>query len=100
MGSTISLRKLSSNRSASSSPISEGGAGGYDTVGNGGILIDGLNSTKEYQEEFIAQAIKLLTDDKYRNEWAEKANNKMREYSWGNIADKWVKEWRIKCPAL
>jgi glycosyltransferase involved in cell wall biosynthesis len=74
-------------------------AGLIDTVGNGGILIDGLNSTKEYQDEFIAQAIKLLTDDKYRYEWAERANNKMREYSWGNIADKWIMEWGIKCPA-
>jgi glycosyltransferase involved in cell wall biosynthesis len=68
-------------------------AGLIDTVGDAGILIDGLNSSKEYQEEFIYQSVRLLNDKDYRDEWAEKANNKMREYSWEVIADNWIKGW-------
>jgi glycosyltransferase involved in cell wall biosynthesis len=64
-----------------------------DTVGWGGNLLDGLNSSKEYQEEFISQSIKLLEDNSYRNEWAEKANSKMKEYRWDVIAENWIKGW-------
>lgn len=35
----------------------------------------------------------MLSDECYRLMWAEKAYNKMKEYSWENIAKNWIKEW-------
>jgi glycosyltransferase involved in cell wall biosynthesis len=67
-----------------------------DTVGDGGILIEGNNFTKQYQDEFIETSIKLLNNDSFREEWSEKSYKKMQEYKWDVIADNWIKGWNLK----
>jgi GT2 family glycosyltransferase/tetratricopeptide (TPR) repeat protein len=69
------------------------------TVGSAGILLppDGLSMDgeypKSYTEKFIAEAIKLFTDEGYRLSWADKAREKMLPYNWDRIADDWIKRF-------
>jgi len=69
------------------------------TVGSAGILLppDGLGMDieypKSYTERFIAESIKLLTDEEYRRSWADKAREKMSVYTWDRIADDWIKRF-------
>jgi len=75
-------------------------AGLKTTVGPSGILIpgDGLpmdaDYPKEYTDRFVEESIKLLTDANYRREWADKAQAKMKEYSWEKIADGWIEKFK------
>lgn len=64
-------------------------AGLITTVGDSGILLTGHNASPEYQEEFIKESVRLLTDDTYRSEWAKKANDKMIKYTHENSAKQW-----------
>jgi glycosyltransferase involved in cell wall biosynthesis len=78
-------------------------AGLLTTVGEAGIYITGPDTvnptqwsfTKEYQEKFLAEVIKTLTDEPYRWYWAEKAHKKAVAYSWENIAKGWLQEWNL-----
>jgi len=61
-----------------------------DTIGNAGILID-INDrneavSKEYRQKFVDEAIKLLKDDEYFNEFQLKGYEKAKQYSWKNAA--------------
>jgi glycosyltransferase involved in cell wall biosynthesis len=75
-------------------------AGLSTTVGSAGILfpVDGLSRNGEYPESyttrFVDEAVRLLTDDGYRQLWANKAYEKMKEYQWDKIADGWLKEFK------
>ncbi len=77
-------------------------AGLQTTVGSAGVLLppDGLSRNGDYPEsytsKFIEEAIKMLKDEDYRLSWAEKSYNKMKEYTWSNIADGWIKQFGIK----
>ncbi len=71
-------------------------AGLITTVGDSGILIEGDNKSKEYQDRFVEEAVKLLKDEDYRKMWAEKGWNKMQSYTWDKIADGWIKEFKSK----
>jgi glycosyltransferase involved in cell wall biosynthesis len=77
-------------------------AGLQTTVGDAGVLLspEGLSRNgeypKSYTDRFVEEAIKMLSDEEYRLEWSEKAYNKMKEYSWSNIADEWIKQFGIK----
>lgn len=73
-------------------------AGLKTTVGDSGILLDGFaeyggSHPQAYKDKFIAESIKLLTDEEYRLSWAEKAYQKAQQYTWKNCADGWVKEF-------
>lgn len=76
-------------------------AGLSTTVGSAGVLLspEGLSRNgeypKSYTERFIEEAVKMLKDESYRREWADRAYNKMKEYSWSNVADGWIKEFGI-----
>lgn len=68
------------------------------TVGDSGILLDGFadyggSHPQAYKDRFIAESIKLLTDEEYRLCWSEKAYKKAQQYTWKNCADDWVKEF-------
>lgn len=65
-------------------------AGLITTVGDAGILIEGNNSSIEYQTQFIQESIKLLTDEEYRKHWADKAYDKMKNYTWEKAAEMWI----------
>jgi len=69
-------------------------AGLKTTIGDAGVLIDGDSNSKEYQDRFIQESIKVLSDDKYSEELANKAYNKVIEYSWDKIADDWINEFK------
>lgn len=77
-------------------------AGLSTIVGKSGILLPypekGLSRdneyTKEYNDRFIEESIKLLTNEEYRLEWADKAYNKMKEYTWSSVADGWLEEFK------
>jgi glycosyltransferase involved in cell wall biosynthesis/tetratricopeptide (TPR) repeat protein len=77
-------------------------AGLQTTVGSAGILLspDGLSRNGEYPtsyvNRFVAEAIRMLSDESYRLMWADRAYAKMKEYNWGKIADGWLKEFGIK----
>jgi len=75
-------------------------AGLITTVGDSGILIDGDNKSNTYQEKFIEESIKLLTNEEYRLAWAKKAYDKMKQYRWDVIAKDWKHIFdarQIKC---
>lgn len=77
-------------------------AGLQTTVGSAGVLLppDGLSRNGDYPEsytsKFIEEAVKMLKDETYRLTWAEKAYNKMKEYTWSNIADEWIRQFGVK----
>lgn len=75
-------------------------AGLTTTVGSAGILLspEGLTRDNDYPAEFrnkfVESAVKLLKDEDYRKEWADKAYKKMSKYSWSKIADDWLKKFK------
>lgn len=72
------------------------------TVGSSGILLspEGLSRNgeypKSYTDRFIEEAVKMLSNESYRLEWASKAYEKMKMYTWSNIADEWIKQFNPK----
>lgn len=82
--------------------ISTDYAGLSTTVGSAGVLLspEGLSRNgeypKSYTDRFVEEAVRMLKDESYRKEWADKAYNKMVEYSWSKVADGWIKEFGIK----
>jgi GT2 family glycosyltransferase/tetratricopeptide (TPR) repeat protein len=81
------------NGLAKNAILSSNFAGLTTTVGSAGILIDGDSHSEEYQEKFLEEAKKLLTDEEYTKEWSEKSYKKMTEYSWDNIAEGWMRQF-------
>jgi glycosyltransferase involved in cell wall biosynthesis len=75
-------------------------AGLKTTVGSAGILLpyEGLSRDVDYPESyksrFIEEAVRLLKDEDYRREWADKAYNKMQAYSWGKVAEGWIEQFK------
>lgn len=49
---------------------------------------------KEYVENFVNKAVELLKNEELRKEWADRAYNKMQEYTWDKIADGWVTQFK------
>lgn len=84
------------NGLAKNAVLSTGVAGLLTTVKDSGILLapDGLSRDGEYPkgyvQSFVEQAIKLFNDEEYRKTWADKAYQKMSEYTWDKIADSWI----------
>lgn len=62
-----------------------------ETVGDCGILVDGVPGSSEYQNAFISAADKLLSDDLLWQTLSLKSIKKIRkEYSWSQIALKFA----------
>lgn len=76
-------------------------AGLQTTVGSAGILLppDGLSRNGDYPTSytarFVGEAVKMLSDEAYRLTWAEKAYDKMKTYTWGNVAEGWMKQFGL-----
>ena len=51
--------------------------------------------TPEYQDAFVAEAVKLLTDEPYRQSCADKVYNKVSGYTWKASASTWLREWKL-----
>lgn len=71
-------------------------AGLITTVGDSGILINGDNQSKEYQERFISECIKLLTDKDYWNLWSDKSYKNAIKYTIENSAKQWKELFELK----
>ncbi|MDO8640930.1 MAG: glycosyltransferase [Nitrosarchaeum sp.] len=69
-------------------------AGLITTVNDAGILLQGENTSDEYQRQFIEIAVRLLTDEAYRRMWAEKANKRMLIYTWEKSFQSWMNEFK------
>lgn len=64
-------------------------AGLQSTVKNSGLLLNGDAYTKEYRELFVEQAVKLLTEKPYLDEWSMKAHEHMQRFTWAAVAQQW-----------
>lgn len=64
--------------------------------GPAGTPIELWNQTPEYQQAFIAETVKLLTDEDYRQACANKVFDKVKGYTWESAADGWLKKWSTK----
>lgn len=51
--------------------------------------------TPVYQDAFVAETVKLLTDEPYRQACAEKSYAKVKDYTWKSAADGWLREWGL-----
>lgn len=49
------------------------------------------STSEEYAQQMVSQAVKLLTDEDYRLDWAAKACNQVRDFTWGKAADQWLR---------
>lgn len=77
--------------------LTTGKAGILTTVQDSGILLSPEGLTRdgdypqEYQDKFVNEAVRLLTNEDYRRLWAGNAYGKMLSYTWDKIAKDWVK---------
>jgi GT2 family glycosyltransferase/glycosyltransferase involved in cell wall biosynthesis len=60
------------------------------TVGDAGILIPGDAYDKAYQERFVSEVVRLMTDAAYRQSYHERSLAKAKKWSWEGIADEWL----------
>lgn len=64
-----------------------------DTVGDAGILLspDGLTRDGDvpiaFKDQFVLEAVKLLTDDHYRMMWVDKGSKELGRFNWDTIAE-------------
>jgi intein/homing endonuclease len=83
--------------------VGSGYWGLLDTVKDGGILIPMKERTdclkEEYKQKFIDETVKLIEDDKYFFEWQRKGYERVKRFSWENVANQFhtyfqKKEWK------
>jgi glycosyltransferase involved in cell wall biosynthesis len=60
------------------------------TVGEAGVLIPGDNRSQEYQDRFVAECVRMLTDRARWGEYSARGREKAKAYSWDTIADEWL----------
>ena len=60
-----------------------------ETIGNAGVVIDGTPGEAEYNQNFIAAADKLLSDDAYWQQLSDAGIQKVQQgYTWDHVADR------------
>jgi glycosyltransferase involved in cell wall biosynthesis len=65
-----------------------------DTVKDGGILLpmnDDRNTvfSKVYEDTWVSECNHLLLDNKYREYWRKKGFERVRRFTWSNVAAQW-----------
>lgn len=73
-------------------PLSTKLGGLPETVGEGGVLIEGLPGNPLYDDRFVAEAVRLLTDDQYWQQLSTKAQQLSQRYSWAAVAESLLKQ--------
>ena len=76
-------------------------AGLLSTLGDSPVYIQGPAEvpvdqwiyTQPYQDAFVAEAIRMLTDEQYRQACASKVQSAVSGYTWAAAADGWLAEW-------
>ena len=65
----------------------------HDTVGEGGILLPMSDPkdayTSEYQDRYVEECVKLMKDESYRKEWQLKGFERVKRFTWENVAKQW-----------
>lgn len=57
-----------------------------------GILLDPPNTTKEYQDKFVNEIVKLMKDSDYFESYAEKGHQiALESFGWDTLVDDWEK---------
>jgi len=64
-------------------------AGLPETVGDDGILLDGLPDTRQYQDEFIKRTLELCQNISLRSDLAVSGRRKALTFSWESRAEEW-----------
>lgn len=59
-----------------------------ETISDGGILIDGVPGSSEYDDSFVANSVRLLTDDAAWQELSARALRCAESYTWKNVAQR------------
>jgi glycosyltransferase involved in cell wall biosynthesis len=59
-----------------------------ETISDGGVLIDGLPGTPEYDDLFVSQSVKLLTDDEAWRRLSTRAVHCAKSYTWHDAAQR------------
>lgn len=86
------------NGMAGNAAITTPYAGMLTTMGDNAIYIKGPDSepvyrwclTKEYQDSMVGEAVKALTEEPYRLQWANRLKDKVSGYTWENAAKQWI----------
>lgn len=66
-----------------------------DTIKEGGILLEMHNNrntlyTKEYQDKWVEECIKLLKDPEYAESWRRKGKERVQRFTWSAVARQWA----------
>jgi len=61
--------------------------------GNESLPISHHSRTPEYQEAFVKESIKILTDDEYRKGKASDIKEQVSKYTWEHAYESWVNDW-------
>ena len=64
-----------------------------DTVGKGGILINGKG--EEFMNIALKKIIEILNNNKLKKEYQDKAKNQAKKYKWSNIINEWYNFLKI-----
>lgn len=62
----------------------------HTTVGETGVLIAGDNRSKEYQDRFVDECVRMLTDRARWEEYSKRGLDRAKAYSWDTIAVEWL----------
>jgi GT2 family glycosyltransferase len=62
----------------------------HTTVGETGILISGDCRSREFQDKFVDECIRMLTDKVLWEEYSRRGLERAKAYSWDTIADEWL----------
>ena len=63
-----------------------------ETVGSG-VRVEGDIWDPETRDEYLAKLLELMGDEKRWKEEQEKGIQFAKDYSWSNIAQKWIQEF-------
>jgi glycosyltransferase involved in cell wall biosynthesis len=61
--------------------------------GPGNLHPSTWNQTKEYQDAFLSETIKILTNSDYYLKRSEDLFNQVKNYTWDNAAEGWLSQW-------
>lgn len=62
-----------------------------ETVGEGGIVIDGVPGTASYDSEFVKVVCNLLSDKEKLSAWSKKNHERRDEFGWERVAERFEK---------
>ncbi|NDC37982.1 MAG: glycosyltransferase [Proteobacteria bacterium] len=68
-------------------PLTTNRAALGETVGDGGVLVEGTPGNPLYDDQFVAEAVRLLTDDQYWQRLSQRAVQIAQNYTWDAVAE-------------